>query len=283
MNYISGVSEISSDYDAFILDIWGVLHDGTQTYPGVIECLQQLRKRGKNDLLLSNSGRRAQVVSGDLKAFGIVPDIYSTLVTSGDFTHRSFKDSQDGKLLQLGTSYYLIGSEGYGLTEGLNLRRVELAEAEFLLALSIAGNPSSTAPYEDILAQSLARGLTMVCANPDILVSRNGVLGIGPGALADHYKKLGGQVIYFGKPFRPIFEWCLELLKGIERERIVMVGDSLLTDITGAQTCGLDTILVGTGIHAREMNTIPDSMEQLETLCRGMKTYPTRVAKGFRW
>ena len=284
MKFIEGIAAIKDRYDAFVADIWGVLHDGSKAYPGIIDCLRTLQECGKKITLLSNSGRRAQVVGADLCSFGIVPELYTSLVTSGELTHLAFKANLDRRLQNLGTRYYLFGSEKYGLTEGLDLvGTADMTTAEFILTIGIEGNPSSTGIYEESLRYFAQRGLTMVCANPDASVNRNGTLGIGPGALAAYYEKLGGRVVYFGKPHSAIYHLCLEQLPGIAPDRIVIVGDSLKTDIAGAINCGIDNILVGTGIHYQELAPIPEDIQQLTALCHAENTFPTMIAKGFVW
>ncbi len=284
MQFIAAISDIKDRYDAFVTDIWGVLHNGAKTYPGVIDCLRELRSCGKKVILLSNSGRRAQVVSTDLCGFGITPELYTSVVTSGELTHLGFKTNVDVRLQHLGRSYYLFGSERYGLTEGLGLHRTDdPATAEFILTIGVEGNPRSTQIYEESLHYLVQRGLVMVCANPDVSVNRNGVLGIGPGALGVYYEHLGGRVIYFGKPFKAVYNLCLEKLYGIADDRIVIVGDSLKTDIAGANHCGIDNILIGTGIHYQELATIPADVQQITSLCRAEDIFPTMIANGFVW
>lgn len=284
MKFIEGIAAIKDRYEAFVTDIWGVLHDGSKAYPGIIDCLRTLQERGKKVTLLSNSGRRAHVVANDLCSFGIVPEFYTSLVTSGELTHLAFKTNLDSRLQSLGTRYYLFGTEKYGLTKGLDLRGTdEVANAEFILTIGVEGNPRSTKIYEETLHYFAQRDLTMVCANPDASVNRNGTLGIGPGALALYYEELGGRVIYFGKPYKAIYHLCLEHLPDISPNRIVIVGDSLKTDIAGANNCGIDTILVGTGIHYQELAPIPEDVQQLTALCHTENAFPTMIAKGFVW
>lgn len=284
MKFIAGISALQDRYDAFITDIWGVLHNGSTAYDGVIDCLRQLRICGKKVLLLSNSGRRARLVGSDLAGFGINPELYTYLVTSGELTHLAFRGSRDIKLQNLGTCYYLFGSERYGLTEGLGLTKTEeMSAAEFILIIGVEGNPSTTEIYQERLNYFARKGLTMVCANPDLSVNRNGVLGIGPGALAQYYEKLGGRVIFFGKPYEEIYNLILEKLSDINPQRILVIGDSVYTDIAGANRCGLHSLLVGTGVHWRELSTIPGDVRQLAALCRTENSFPTMIARGFIW
>lgn len=284
MKFLASISDIKDHYDAFVIDIWGVLHDGAETYPGVLDCLRELQGCGKKVILLSNSGRRAHIVGTDLCGFGIGPELYTSVVTSGELTRLAFKTNVDSRLQCLGNRYYLFGSEKYGLTAGLNLHRtVDAATADFILTIGIEGNPRSTEIYEETLQRLRQRGLVMVCANPDVSVNRNGVLGIGPGALADYYEQLGGRVIYFGKPYKAVYNLCLGKLDDIATDRILIVGDSLKTDIAGASDCGIDNILIGTGIHCQELATIPADVRQITSLCQAEDIFPTMIAKGFVW
>jgi HAD superfamily hydrolase (TIGR01459 family) len=213
-----------------------------------------------------------------------MPEFYTHLVTSGELTHLRFSGARDRTLRNLGTCYYLFGSERYGLTRGLGLTKTdELSAAEFILTIGVEGNPSTTEIYEERLRYFAQKGLTMVCANPDVVVNRNGVLGIGPGALAVYYEKLGGRVIYFGKPYDDIYNLSLDKLSGIAARRILVIGDSLSTDIAGANRYGLDSLLVGTGVHWRELSTIPGDVHLLSTLCQTENSFPTMIAKGFIW
>ena len=284
VEYIQSISALIDRYDALLVDVWGVLHDGVQPYPGVIDCLSRLREGGKRIVLLSNSARRVDQVEQDLAGFGIVPGLYDCLVTSGELTRSAFEHDQDNNLARLGSCYYLLGSEKYGLTYGLDICGTsDLTKADLVLAIGIEGNPSSTEAQEKTLQEAVDRGLTMVCANPDISVNRSGVLGIGPGALAARYEELGGQVIYFGKPYRAIYQHCLQLLGTVIGSRMVAVGDSLRTDIAGARANGLDSLLVGTGVHAKELDGIPGETARFSELCRREGSVPNLLTKRFAW
>lgn len=284
IEYIDGISAITNRYDALLVDVWGVLHDGKKPYPGVTDCLKRLKSGQKKIVLLSNTARRRYIAESDLIHLGIYPEMYDHLVTSGELTWASFGQHLDDRLNQLGSRYYLIGSEGYGITDELELQGThEINTADFILTIGVQGNPLSTAPAETILQESAARGLTMVCANPDCRVMRDDVMGIGPGALAARYEELGGQVIYFGKPHRAIYQHCLKLIDKVDMDRVVAVGDSLKTDIAGACLNGIDSILMGSGIHAKEFQNIPDNTDQLAALCHTEGKYPKLIANGFIW
>jgi len=284
VEYIEGLSSITDRYDCFLVDIWGVLHDAAKPYPGVIDCLKQLKKHGKRVVLISNAARRSSVLAKELIQFGIVPELYESVVTSGEVVWNAFNSNRNEELLQLGRNYYLFGSEKYLLTEGLSLKRTEKFDtADFVFAIGVTGNPSSTADHEIELRDAADRGLPMVCANPDQLVVRNGIMGIAPGALAARYHEIGGRVIYFGKPYQDIYRRCLKLLEGVPKTRIVAIGDALTTDIKGANNNNLDSILVASGIHAEQLQNIPGDDNELQAICHQENQYPSMITKGFIW
>lgn len=284
IEYIDGIARAAERYDAFLVDVWGVLHDSARVYPGTVECLGKLQALNKRVVLLSNAARRAYVLEKEFAAFGITRELYDQIISSGELTWSRFKAGNDPALLKLGRKYYLLGSEKYGLTDELPLvQAADLGSADFLLTIGVIGNPSSTEAEEPLLREAASRKLTMICANPDIQVVRDGVMGIAAGAVAARYEELGGKVIYYGKPHAEVYQRCFEVLRDIDKDRIVAVGDALITDIAGANANGLDSVLVASGIHAEELKGIPDDTEGLETICMREQQRPTMVAKGFFW
>ena len=282
IEYINGIARVAERYDAFLVDVWGVLHDSAKVYPGAVECLGRLKSRGKRVILLSNAARRTYVLEKEFSTFGITRDLYDQIISSGELTWSRFKAGNDPALQQLGRKYYLFGSEKYGLTDDLPLSQVpDPRSADFLLTIGVIGNPSSTEVEEPLLREAAARKLMMVCANPDKQVVRDGVMGIAAGAVAARYEELGGKVIYYGKPHYEVYQRCFKVLHDIAKDRIVAVGDALKTDIAGANGNGLDSVLVATGIHGDDLKGIPDDFEGLERICNREQQRPTFVIKGF--
>lgn len=284
IEYLSQFSSIASRYDAFLVDIWGVLHDSAKTYPGAVHCLKQLKASGKSIILVSNAARRSAKLAEELLVFGITPEHYDHIVSSGEVAWNEFKSRKNQQLEQLGSNYYLLGSMKYRLTEGLDIKPArEVAQADFLLAIGVSGNPQDTSSEEPVLQQAARLNLPMVCANPDLKVVRDGVMGIASGAVAQSYQELGGSVIYFGKPHPDIYHSCFRLLKGIYKERIAAVGDALNTDIAGANSVDIDSILITTGIYEKELSGLPDSTTELLELCKKENQFPTTIIKAFSW
>lgn len=285
IQYIESISDVAEFYDGFFLDIWGVLHDSANPYPGVIYCLQKLKTHGKKIILISNAARRYYVLEKELTRFGITKEMYDHVYTSGELTWELFKSGHHPLLNNLGKKCFLMGSESYGLTEGLDLHHTQnLEEAEFILNIGVIGNPNSTKDYEDVLHRALRLDLTMVCANPDRLVVRDGVMGVAAGAIGARYENLGGKVVYFGKPHKQIYQKCLDLMGSrIPIDKIVAIGDALFTDIAGANQIGVDSILVGSGIHNKDLSGLPKKSKGLEEICYLENQYPTSVVAGFFW
>ncbi len=282
--YHDGFESLSHQFDAFLVDIWGVLHDSAKPYLGAVDCLKHFRSANKQVILLSNAGRRASVLAKELLAFGIDNQLYDHIVSSGELAWNAFSSSQNKQLKKLGTKFYLLGPERYALTEGLALQQVHHPdEADFVLTVGVFGNPSSVDPQVPILQKSLDNQLTMVCANPDLQVVRDGVMGIAAGALAKRYEEMGGTVIYFGKPHQITYQVCFDHLQITDKSKILAVGDALNTDIAGANKFGIAGALVGTGIHATELSELPKKTAASSNLFSKFQEYPTMIIPAFCW
>jgi len=242
---------LASQYDGFIVDLWGVVHNGVRPYPGVLDCLARLRAMGKPVVFLSNAPRRAGSVAKALAAMGVTLDHYTAIMSSGEAVHAALRDGTD-EFAALGGRFVHLGPErDRDIFESLPLTQVaDPAVADFLLNTGpddLLG-AQDAAVYAPLLETSLAARLPMVCANPDLEVIRDGVRIICAGLLAEQYEKAGGVVIQRGKPDPAIYTPTLALL-GTTRERTLAVGDSLRTDIAGAQAAGIDACWVLSGIH----------------------------------
>jgi HAD superfamily hydrolase (TIGR01459 family) len=252
--FCQGISDISDSYSAFILDQWGVLHNGEHAYEGVLDCLKELKGRKKHIIILSNSGKRADANRERLKELGIGPSLYDDLVTSGEITWQGLKDQDEGIFKNIGTKCFLMSRGGdRSIVEGLDIEVVDnIEDAEFLLISgSDAPEKNMINYYEPLLKTAIRKRLKAICANPDSrgLIGNNYVLG--PGMIARRYEDFGGVVHYIGKPHKPIFQHCVKLLqaKEIYPGQTVMVGDTMAHDILGAAAMDIDTCLVKNGIH----------------------------------
>lgn len=289
LRVLDGIGAIASDYDAFILDVWGLLHDGSKPFPGVIDALQRLKRAGKRSVVLSNAPRRAAMVASRMAELGIPRPLYDHVHSSGEEAWLHLKRRDDAFFKTLGRRCYFIGPpRDDPMMKGLDLERVARVEdADFLLAIGPADWEESVAPYEAMLQSARARNLPMVCANADLVVMHQGRRSICAGAIAAHYEEIGGQVRWHGKPHESVYETCLRLLDVPDPKRILALGDSLRTDIAGAHAMGIDSVLVASGIHAEEIGLVPGEppdparIERLIEAAGGVA--PLAVMMEFRW
>ncbi|MDE8349512.1 MAG: TIGR01459 family HAD-type hydrolase [Acidocella sp.] len=276
---MSGFAELSEKYDGFIVDLWGVVHDGIKTYPGVIECLRQLRAAGKSVVFLSNAPRRAAAVGRALGAMHITSDLYTGIMSSGEAVHNAMRDRNEAEFTSLGHKLYHLGPERDRDIFG-DLPYQDVAEpglADFILNTGPDDylGPDDPSVYEPALNAGLAARLPMVCANPDLEVIRDGKRIICAGILAQWYEARGGKVIQRGKPDPAIYAPTLAML-GTARARTLVVGDSLRTDIAGAKAAGIDSCWVLSGIHALHAEAAP-----AEAARAGLA--PVAILPAFNW
>ncbi|MDJ0946847.1 MAG: TIGR01459 family HAD-type hydrolase [Kiloniellales bacterium] len=283
-----GMAALADSYDAYILDLWGVLHNGIAAYPHAIDCLKALKARGKKLLVLSNAPRRAAGILERNIELGLVPELYDALHSSGEETWLHLKERPDAWYRDLGGRGFHLGpARDRGIREGLEVAFVEdLAEADFILNTGADRAEDRVEDFEDLLQAARARGLPMVCANPDLVVMRGAAMEICAGAIAARYEALGAEVRYHGKPHADVYRRAFALLGVGDRARIAGVGDSFRTDIAGARAAGIDGIFIAGGIHIEEL--APDAAgrpdpDRLAVMAAESGHHPAAVLPVFRW
>lgn len=289
LSILTGLRELSDRYDGFILDLWGVIHDGITRYPGARESLAELKHRGKRTVMLSNAPRRAYCLIELMSDLGIGRDQYGDVITSGEAVFIEMQTRSDPWFAALGRRCLHVGTErDRNLFEGLDLDLVEsLEQAEFLLVTGPDDFDDQVEDFAPLLDAAAGRALPMVCANPDLVVIREGRPLVCAGALAAYYERIGGVVRYRGKPDPAIYDVCLERLGMSDRRRVLAVGDAFHTDVAGAQAAGLDSLFCTGGIHADEIGTIygktPDPARVEAAIAAHGNLRPTAVIGGFIW
>jgi HAD superfamily hydrolase (TIGR01459 family) len=254
---LEGLAELSDRYDALLCDVWGVIHNGREAFPGPCATLARWRSEVGPVALISNSPRPSRDVIAQMDALGVPREAWSALVTSGDVTRALLAERAPGPA-------YAIGPErDRPLYEGLGLAFAPLGEAAFIACTGPVDDDVETPEdYRQLLTAAAARALPMICANPDKVVQRGDRLIYCGGALAELYETLGGTVIMAGKPHAPIYAAGLakaaELTgRPADPARVLAVGDGIATDIAGANAQGLDVLFVAGGIHGADV-TGPD-------------------------
>jgi HAD superfamily hydrolase (TIGR01459 family) len=286
LRVIDGMRHLAPAYDGFILDLWGVVHDGTAPFPGVLDCMGRLIAARKRVVLLSNAPRRADDVVRRIAKIGVPEGLYHTVMSSGEEAWQYLHERRDPFYAALGRRCLHICSErDLEIREGLDLDFVDRPEeADFILNTGPAEWEDTYEDYAPLLRAARARDLPMVCANPDLVVIHAGRAALCAGAIAEEYEALGGRVRWHGKPYPSVYDSCLALLGIAERSRILAVGDSLRTDIAGATRAGIDSLLITGGIHAAEFtNAGVLDRDKIAAALRDDGAHPIAVAAGFVW
>lgn len=253
---VDGLKSLANAYDLILCDIWGVLHNGLTAYQAAADALTQFRTGGGQVILVSNAPRPGTAVMVQLDRLGVPRTACDAIVTSGDLTRKAIKE----RLRQI--VHHMGPQRDKPLFENLDVRFGPIEAAEYVVCSGFDHEDEGDGSVEESrpsLEAMRARGLLMVCANPDLVVERGDKLIPCAGALAAAYEAMGGTVYYAGKPHRPVYEEACALaarLAGkdtIPPDRILAIGDAVRTDIAGAAGFGIDSILVARGIHAHDL------------------------------
>jgi HAD superfamily hydrolase (TIGR01459 family) len=283
MKFISGIKEISNQYDYFVFDIWGVIHDGSNAYEGAIEAVSYLRSIGKKICFLSNAPRRAFKVAAMLEKFGVTSNLYDFILSSGEATFLDLQKNQKNGFKDFGKKYLYIGPQkDIDLLDGLSYLQVEnAADADFALTTGFNDENSTIAEKLPQAIEAKKYNLPLICVNPDmIVVKQDGREFICAGALAQEYEKLGGKVIYYGKPFLAVYKMVHEIFNNPEVAKIIAIGDGPETDIKGAKEFGIDSVLITGGILSNSLGIKHGESadpKKLETICNQNKIFPQFV------
>jgi HAD superfamily hydrolase (TIGR01459 family) len=243
------IAEIAPTSDAWIVDIWGVMHNGARAFEAAGEACRKFRAGGGIVVLLSNAPRPFGAVVGHMSGLGVDPGAYDAGVTSGDATRGMIEAWAGRQLLHIGPERDL------GLFAGLDVKLGPAETAEGIVCSGLWDDTRETPASYDALFDKLAvRGLPMICANPDLVVERGDKLVYCAGSLAAAYTGRGGEVLYAGKPYLPIYERTFAIiddLRGaaVPKERILAIGDGLETDLKGAHAAGLRSVLIASAVH----------------------------------
>lgn len=275
--------DVAANYDHFILDVWGVIHDGSSTYDGVIESLIELKRLKKKVCFLSNAPRRALKVALILEKFGIDQSLYDFIMTSGEAVYLYLQQNQQNAFSEYGKRYYYIGPDkDVDLLNGLKYEKSNLASnSDFALVTGFDHDNSTKDEKLSDLQECLKQNLTLICVNPDlIVVKKNGQEMLCAGVIAKQYEEMGGKVVYFGKPHNLIYETVLSASNITNKAKIIAIGDGIETDIKGANDNNIDSALIGGGILSNRLKIshgeLPN-VDDLLSVCKDYNSYPKFV------
>lgn len=282
---ITNLSEIANNYSGFMVDLWGVMHDGVSNYPSSVECLRALNKLGKKVIFLTNAPRRKIAVEANLVAKKTPRDLYIDVVSSGELLINYLSSPGVFDRYGLNQNCYFVGPErDIDIVKNTNLNLVsDPADASFLLVVGFDDNDYNLSSHQKNLDIALTKNIPLFCANPDIMVIKQGKKLLCAGAIADHYQNMGGKVHYFGKPYQQIYHQALKILN-LPIDQILAIGDSFSTDIKGANNFGCDSLLIASGIHKTEIlsNESLDSYA-VAKMSKENSAMPNYVMDYLRW
>jgi HAD superfamily hydrolase (TIGR01459 family) len=241
-------------YDVVLSDVWGVVHNGLAAAGDACDALARFRAGGGTVVLITNAPRPgAVVVRSTLDRLGVPRAAYDGIVSSGDVTHALMAARAGQRVFHIGPKRDLP------MFEGLDAPLTALEHADYAVCSGLTDDTVETPKdYHDLIERMCGRGLPMICANPDVVVERGNELVYCAGAIADLYAAAGGEVIYAGKPYRPIYEQAMSIAlaargRTVGHDRVLAIGDSVRTDLKGAAAFGIDCLFVTAGIHAEEL------------------------------
>lgn len=269
-------SVLAPDYDLLLCDIWGVVHNGVTAYPQACEALQRFRADGGCVVLITNAPRPSPVVEAQLRTYSVPRDAYDAVVSSGDVTREVIKSRP-------GQSIFHLGPErDAAIFDGLGVAFADAEHADYVVCSGLFHDETETPDdYRATLQTMRRRGLFMLCANPDVIVHRGDQVVYCAGALADRYRDIGGEVLYAGKPHKPIYEIAVAKAPAEKRARVLAIGDSVRTDLTGAHAYGVDFLFLTAGIHSEELGDNP-SAEAIAGLL-GQEAPPRAIMRRLAW
>lgn len=274
--------DIAANYDSFIVDLWGVIHDGHALYPGVMETLQNLKAMNKKVVFLSNAPRRAARVKAVLKKLGVTEDLYLGAASSGEVGYNIIS--------RLGVKkYFYIGpKKDQDIMDGSGLVETGAKEADICVATGFDEDNSTLDEKLPQIKEALAAKLKMYCVNPDLIVVRqDGTRMLCAGIIGNFYKEQGGAVEFIGKPYHQVYRHTLNILGLPETDlsspvcyagegKVLAIGDGVETDIKGANLAGIDSALVLGGILKVEKRPLDEVLAEA-------KAKPTYILENFSW
>ncbi len=284
---VASVAQLAAAFDGFILDQWGVIHDGTHPYPGAAECLIRLHGAGKRIVILSNSGKREADNLRMMKRMGFDIDLIDRFVSAGEDARTALESRVEPFHRGLGRRCYAFTRGGdRSLLEDIGLDFVEaVEEADFLVVIGTDAPRRGVKDYETELNAGIARQLPMVCANPDLARLAPGGLIEASGLIARRYEAQGGAVFYHGKPHAPIYGSCLNAL-GCDPGRVLAIGDSVEHDVLGAARVGIASALIPGGVHGPELGIawgqLP-SPQRWQSFSARAPAMPSYLLSAFNW
>ena len=270
MKFIKGLSQVEDKYDAFFIDLWGVIHNGVQLYPEAINVLKNLNKLNKRFVLISNAPRPSISVEKYLINLKMDKSFLNNLITSGEAALQTLKNNIYGE------KFYPLGPKrDVDLIRGIKKNQTNLDKCDFILCTGLFDDKTSSLKYYENLLKKYVK-LKMLCTNPDLIVQRGSKTEYCAGSVAEIFEKLGGRVIYFGKPYPEIYNFCMK-----KNETILVIGDNIRTDIRGANKMKFDSLFITGGVHKDEFLNL--SLDKYDKILKKYETTTNYYQERLTW
>ena len=268
MKELNHLESIFEKYDTFIIDLWGVMHNGVALNPNAIEAVDQLKKHAKKIVFLSNAPRPSSNVINFLLKMKMDKKYLENVITSGEAAMHAINQKKFGK-----TFYHLGPVRDTSIFEKVKNNKTDLESCDFILCTGLFdGYENDLDYYKDFLMKHVSKKL--ICTNPDLIVHRGSVEELCAGSIAKIFEDLGGKVIYFGKPYKEVYNMCFG-----PNEKVLAIGDNLRTDIKGANNLKIDCIFISEGVHRKEFN----DFSQLNNLLKKYGVKANYFQRELKW
>ena len=253
MRELKHLSDIYENYDTFIIDLWGVVHNGIMLNSNAIEAIDKLNNKSKKIVFLSNAPRPSAKVINFLLKMNMDRKYLNHVMTSGEAAMHAINQKKFGK-----TFYHLGPARDISVFEKVKDNRTDLKSCDFILCTGLFDNYNNDLNYyKKFLVNHVSKKL--ICTNPDLTVHRGSVEELCAGSVAKVFEDLGGEVAYFGKPHKEVYNMCIS-----PNEKVLAIGDNLRTDIKGANNLKIDCIFISEGVHRKEFRNFSELNNLLE-------------------
>ena len=268
MRDLNHLSEVFQPYDTFIIDLWGVMHNGICLNSKAVEVLEKLSENSKNIIFLSNAPRPSSKVIEFLKKLKMDDKFLSKVITSGEAAMQAINQNKFGKRF-----YHLGPTRDNSLFEKVLTNKTSLENCDYIICTGLFDDQEENLNfYKELLKNHTSKKL--VCTNPDLIVHKGDVEELCAGAIARTFEKLGGKVIYYGKPYKEIYNMCFD-----SNEKVLAIGDNLRTDIKGANNVNIDSLFIYNGVHKNEIKNCKEISALLKKYC----VQTTYFQKELKW
>ena len=253
MKKLEHLGEIAKNYDTFIIDLWGVVHNGIKLNEDAILTIEKLHNMKKKIVFLSNAPRPSKNVINFLKKLNMNEKYLKNVFTSGEASSIAIKSEKFGKYF-----YHLGPQRDNSLFKGLEQNKKNLSDCDYILCTGLFDEHENNLEFYHNLLKNFS-SKKMICTNPDLVVHRGKKEEYCAGKIAEVFESLGGEVIYFGKPYEEVYKMCFD-----KKEKVLAIGDNLRTDIKGANNLGIDSLFIYHGVHRDEINNENDILKVIK-------------------